>query len=73
MVSIDSFRHERLSGFSWRVSTRVSNRVGTWLAAWALVALGIIVMVAIASTSPRCTADSSAGPSIGGVIKIAGC
>ena len=45
----------------------------TWLVVVILVGAWVVVMAALASLAPTCRPGSPVGPTIGGVVKIAGC
>jgi hypothetical protein len=52
---------------------RLSHFLVPLLASLIVLALLAGVIFVIAAVSPRCEAGTNAGPSIGGVIRIAGC
>jgi hypothetical protein len=45
----------------------------TWFVVLVLIGAWVVVIAALTSLAPRCAPGSPAGPTIGSVVKIAGC
>ena len=62
-----------MSNGSPRSASPLQRVPWTWFVVLVLVAAWVVVAAGLTSLVPRCAPGSPAGPTIGSVVKIAGC